>query len=149
MSANYQIFDFRLQLRKPPHFRAAHGGALGWRIVVGARKMVEAVGDVESKFRGDSVVVRAFQYSALDIDDEVAGKAVFAGNWLAAEADNIGGSVLAEEFAVVLRNAGIVRQQQGDFLPDGIRIDGFQRSGQFSGQLADGRRIDPAFLPVY
>jgi len=111
--------------------------------------MVEAVSDVESKFRGDSVVVRAFQYSALDIDDEVAGNAVFAGDRLAAEADDIGGAVFAEEFAVVLRNAGIVRQQKRDFLPDGIRIDGFQRSSEFSGQLADGRQIDPAFLPVY
>ena len=111
--------------------------------------MVEAVSDVEREFRGDSVVVRAFHHSALDIDDEISGNAVFAGDRLAAETDDIGGAVFAEKFAVVLRNAGIVRQQQGDFLPDGIRIGGFQRGGQFSGQPADCRQTDPAFLPVY
>lgn len=91
--------------------------------------MVEAVGDVECQFGVDAVVVRAFLYSAFDVDDQIAGDTVFAGNRFAAEADDIGGVVFAEKFAVVLRNAGVVRQQKRDFLPDGIRISGGQRGG--------------------
>ena len=138
-----------MQLRKPAHFSTAHGGAFGGRIVVGSRKVVETVGDVESEFGMDAVMVRAFLYRPFDIYDQVAGGAFFAGNRFAAEADDVGGAVFAEEFAVVLRNAFVVRQQQGDFLPDGFRIGGFQRGGQFSGQPADCRQVDPAFLPVY
>lgn len=111
--------------------------------------MVEAVSDVESQFGFDAVVVRAFQCGALDVDDQVSSDAVFAGKRFTAETDDIGGAVFAKKFAVVLRNAGIVRQQKRDFLPDGIRIGGFQRGGQFSGQPADCRQADPAFLPVY
>lgn len=111
--------------------------------------MVEAVGDVERQFGADAVVVRAFLYSAVDVDDQIAGDAVFAGNRFAAETDDIGGAVFAEKFAVVLRDAGIIRQQKRDFLPGGIRIGGLQRGGQFNGQPADCRKAEPAFLPVY
>jgi len=149
MSVRDQIFEFGLQCRKPAHLRAAHGGTFGGRIVVGAGKVVEAVGDVERKFGVRAAVARAFLYRPFNVDDEVAGRAVFAGNRFAAEADDIRRPVFAEEFAVVLRNAGVVRQQQGDFLPDGFRIGSLKRGGQFSGQPADGRQVDPAFLPVY
>ena len=149
MSAQYQIFDVRLQLCKPPHFRAAHGGAFGGRVVIGTGKMVEAVGNVENQFRVDAAVVRPFLYGPFDIDDEIAGRAFFAGNRFAAKTDDIGGAVFAEEFAVVLRNPRIVRQQQRDLLPDSVRIGGFQCGGQFSGQPADSRQVDSAFLPVY
>ncbi len=111
--------------------------------------MVEAVSDVESKFFVHAAVLRPFAYGALDVDDEVAGGSVFAGDRFAAEADDIGGAVFAEEFAVVLRNTGIVRQQQSDLLPDGFWVGCFKRGGKLSGQPADCRQIDPAFLPVY
>lgn len=100
-----------MQFREPAHFRPAHGGAFGRRIVVGAGKMVEAVSNVERELRGDAVMVRAFLYGAFDIDDQVAGDAVFAGERFAAETDDVGSAVFAEKFAVVLRNTGIIRQQ--------------------------------------
>ena len=118
-------------------------------VVVGTGKMVEAVGDVESEFFVDAAVVRPFLYGPFDIDDEIAGRAFFAGNRFTAETDDIGGAVFTEEFAVVLRNPRIVRQQQRDLLPDSVRISGLQCGGQFSGQPADGRQVDSAFLPVY
>lgn len=149
MSAHDQVFDVRLQLRNPAYFGAAHGGAPHGRIIVGAGKMVEAVCDVEDEFGIDAVVARAFLYCPFHIDDQIAGCAVFAGDRFAAKADDIGGPILAEKLAVVLRNAIIVRQQQGNFLPDGIRIGGLQRGGEPSGQPADCRQVDPAFLPVY
>ncbi len=111
--------------------------------------MVESVGNVESYFGIDSIVLRSFAHSALDIDDQVAGGAVFAGNRFAAEADDIRGVVFTEKFTVVLRDAGIVCQQQSNLLPDGARILSFKQSGELSGQPADCRQIDPAFLPVY
>lgn len=111
--------------------------------------MVKAVGDVESEFGVDAFVLRTFACGAFDVDDEIAGDAFFAGDRLAAETDDIGGPVFAEKFAVVLRNTGIIRQQQGDLLPDGFRAGGFKRGGEFSGQPADCRQADPAFLPVY
>ena len=111
--------------------------------------MVEPVGDIESEFGVDTVVLRTFTHGAFDVDDQIAGDAFFAGDRLAAETDDIGGMVFAEEFAVVLCDAGIIRQQQRDFLPDGFRVGGFQRGGELSGQPTDCRQIDPAFLPVY
>ena len=111
--------------------------------------MVKAVGDVESEFGVDAVMLRTFPHGAFDVDDEIAGGTFLARDRLAAETDDIGGKVFAEKFAVVLRDAGIIRQQQGDLLPDGFRTGGFKRSREFSGQPADCRQIDPAFLPVY
>jgi len=100
-----------LQFREPAHFRPAHGGAFGRRIIVGTGKMVKAVGNVERELRGNPVMVRAFQHGAFDIDDQVAGHSVFAGDRFTAEADDIGGAVFAEKLTVVLRNTGIIRQQ--------------------------------------
>ena len=149
MLAQYQIFDFRLQLREPVPLCSAHGGASGWGVIVGARKMVEAVGDIESQFGVRAFVLRAFTCGAFDVDDEVSGGSCFARNGFTAKADDIRGMILAEKFAVVLRNTGIIGQQQSDLLPDGFRIGGFKLGGEFSGQPADCRQIDPAFLSIY
>lgn len=138
-----------MQLCKPAHFSAAHGGALGGRVVVGAGEMVKAVGNVEGEFGVDAIVLRSFTHGTFDVDDEVAGSAFFAGDGFTAETDDVSRAVFTEKFAVILRNARIVRQQQGDFLPDGFRIGGFEQAGNFSGQPADCRQVDPGFLPVY
>lgn len=111
--------------------------------------MIKAVGDVESEFRVDAVVIRALLHSPFDIDDEIAGGTFFARDRLTAETDDVGGAVFTEKFAIVLRDARVIRQQQGDLLPDGSGTDGFKPGGKFSGQPADCRQIDPAFLPVY
>jgi len=111
--------------------------------------MVKAMGNVEGEFRVDTAVPGALTYGTFNVNDEIAGDAFFAGDRLAAETDDVGGMVFAEKFAVVLRDTGIIRQQQRDLLPDGVRIRGFKRGSEFSGQPADCRQIDPAFLPVY
>ena len=72
--------------------------------------MVESVGYVKGKFRINAVVLRSFAHGALDIDNEISGCSFFAGDRLAAKADDISHAIFAKEFAVVLRNAGIVRQ---------------------------------------
>lgn len=111
--------------------------------------MVKAVGDVKGEFGIHAVVLRPLAHGAFNVDDEVAGGSFFAGDGIAVEADDVSGAVFTEKFAVVLRDARIIRQQQGDLLPDGIRIGRFKRGGEFSGQPADRRQVDPAFLPVY
>ncbi len=88
---------------------------------------------VEREFSIYSIVLRAFAHGLFDVDDEIARGAFFAGNWFAAEADDIGRAVFAEKFTVVLRNPSIVRQEQVYFLPDGFRIVSFQCGCQFSG----------------
>ncbi len=105
--------------------------------------------NIQSEFGIRAAVLRTFLYRPLHIHNQVAGGALFTGHRFAAETDDIGRSVLAEKFTVILRDAGIIRQQQSDFLPDGIRIGRFQYGRQFSGQPPDCRQIDPAFLPVY
>ena len=72
--------------------------------------MIKAVSYVKSKFCINAVVLRAFAHGALDIDNEISGCSFFAGDRLAAKADDISHAIFAKEFAVVLRNAGIVRQ---------------------------------------
>ena len=69
-----------MQLCKPAHFRAAHGGAPGRGVIVGTRKMIKAVSDIESEFGIDAIVLRAFTYGAFDVDDEITGDAFFAAN---------------------------------------------------------------------
>lgn len=149
MSAQDQIFNFRLHRSQPAHFCAVHGGPPCRSVIVGARKMVKAVSDIEGQFGVRAFVLRAFTYGAFDVDDEIAGGALFARNGFTAEADDIRGMILTEKFAVVLRDASIIRQQQSDLLPDGFRAGGFKHGGEFSGQTTDCRQVDPAFLPVY
>jgi len=111
--------------------------------------MVKAVGDIEGQFGVRAFVLRTFTHGAFDVDDEIAGGALFARNGFTAEADDIRGMILTKKFAVVLRDASIIRQQQSDLLPDGFRAGGFKHGGEFSDQTTDGRQVDPAFLPVY
>lgn len=101
--------------------------------------------DVKSQLGIYSAVQRPFAYRALDIDDEITGGSFFAGNGVTAEADDIRGAVFTEKLAIVSRDAGIVRQQQGDFLPAGVRVSGLKRGGEFSGQPADCRQVQPVF----
>ena len=68
------------------------------------------MGYVKGKFCIDTVVLRSLSYGALDIDDEISGGSFFAGDRLAAKANDIRRAIFAKEFAVVLRNAGIIRQ---------------------------------------
>ena len=111
--------------------------------------MVKAVGNVEGQLGVDAIVLRSFTHGTFDVDDQIAGSAFFTGDGFTTETDNVGRAVFTEKFAVILRNACVVRQQQGDFLPDGFRIGGFKQAGNFSGQSADCRQVDPVFLPVY
>lgn len=111
--------------------------------------MVETVSDIKREFGICAAVIRTLLNSPFHVDNQIAGNAVFAGHRVAAETDDIGRTVFSEKLAVIRDHAGVVRQQQGDFLPDGFRITRFQCGGQFSGQPADCRKIDPAFLPVY
>lgn len=107
------------------------------------------MGDIQGQFGADAVMIRSFLHRPLDINDQITGGAFFAGNRIAPEADDIRRAVFAEEFTVILCNPRIIRQQQRDLFPDGIRVGGFELVGQFSGQTAKCRQIDPAFLPVY
>lgn len=72
--------------------------------------MVESVGYVKGKFRINAVVLCSLAHGTLDIDNEISGGSFFAGDWLAAKADDISRSIFAKEFAIVLRDTGIVRQ---------------------------------------
>lgn len=148
-SVRYQIFNSGFQFPEPAHFSAAHRSAPGRRVIIGAGQVVESVGDIKSQFSAASAMMRAFQNRPFYIDDQVAGGAFFAGHRFAAETDDIGRPVFTEKFAVILRNTGIVRQQQRDLLPDGFFIRCFELCSELSGQPAECGQIDPAFLPVY
>lgn len=130
---------------KPAELGAAHGGAVRGGVVVGSGEMVEAVGDIERQFPMDSVVLRAFSQGALDVHQQIAGGAFFAGNGFATEADDIGWMVFSEKLTVGLCDAVVVRKNQSDFLPDGIRIGGLNALGELTGQSANRRQIQPVF----
>jgi len=124
----YQVSNVRCQFFKLSHFRAAHGDATGRRIVIGTGKMIEAVGDVEREFLVNPAMIRTFLHRPLDIDNQVAGAAFFAGNRFTAETDDICGAVFPEKPAVGLCNSFIVCKKQSDLFPDAVRTGDLKQS---------------------
>ncbi len=89
-------------------------------VVFGSGEVVEAVGDVERELVVELAARGSFLHGAVDIDEEVAGEFIgFAGNGFVAEADDVGGAVFPEVFAVGLGDAFVVHEHNGDFAPGG------------------------------
>ncbi len=107
-SIRKQRFNVRFNSGKAAEFGAAHGGAARRRVIIGAGKMVETVCDVECEFSRYTGMLRTLFNSAVDVDNQVAGAAGFAGDRIVPETDDISGTVFTEKFTVGLRNAGIV-----------------------------------------
>lgn len=110
--------------------------------------MIEAVGNVKGQFFIDTVVAGAFTQGAFHIDEQVAGCSPFAGNRFTAEADDIRGAVFSKKLTICLCDAVIIRQQQGDLIPDSVRVGSLQADGQFSAKPANCRQIQRAFLLI-
>ncbi len=132
----------RFELCEPPPFDAAHGRAAGRRVVVGAGEMVEAVGDIERQFKIGAAMPRAFFDGAFDVDGQIAGASVFAGDRRDAETDDVGRPVFSEIEAVELRDALMIGEQQRDLPPVGLRIVGFKFTGQVPAQSANRRQVE-------
>ena len=102
--------DSGIQTFKPAFFSAAHGGAAGRSVVVGAGEMVEAVSHVERELGIGPVMRGTFATGVFGIDDEVAGRFfIFARDGIVAETDDVGGLVFSEKFAVGVGNAAVIR----------------------------------------
>ena len=102
-------------------FAAVHGFSFFGGFVGGAVEVVDAVGDIKGEFEVGVAALGAFVVGALDVDDEVAGKLVgFAGDGVVAEADDVGGVVFGEVLLVVLGDAGVVGEEEGDLFPGGL-----------------------------
>ncbi len=85
------------------------------------------MGNVEGELVVDAFVFRADLDGAVDIDDQVAAPGiVFTGDGVVAEADDIGGAVLGKVFAVGLRDAVVINQNDADFAPLFGSGDGFE-----------------------
>ena len=76
------------------------------------------MGDVERQLIIDVAAGGAFEQDAVEVDEEVAAKLIgFSGDGIVAEADDVGGVVFTEVFAVGLGDAFVVEQHDGDFAP--------------------------------
>ena len=115
-----------LGLAKPGGFGGAHFFPLFGGVVFGAGEVVEAVGNVEGELAVGAAAGGAFGDGSVDVDEEVAaGFGGFAGNGVVAEADDVGGAVLAEVFAVGLGDAFVVDEDDGGEVDDLDLADGF------------------------
>ena len=104
---------------QPCGFGGTHSFPLFGGIVFGAGEVVEAVGNVECEFVVDVAAGGAFLDGTVDVNDEISADfAGFAGNGVVAKANDVGGAVLAEVFAVGLGDAFVVDEYDGYFAPE-------------------------------